>query len=83
MRTEDDMTEMTGNPLIRENLDFRTMGPPKPPTTRKHPIKVLERQGWDIVLGCAIFESGLDLALQANRGRRDRNGRESIDTRKP
>ena len=54
-RTEDDMTEMAGNPLIRESPDFRTMGRPKVPTTHKHPLKVLESQKLYIFLGRVIF----------------------------
>ena len=83
MRTEHEMTETAGNPLIPENPDNHHLGPSRATTHVKHATQVLEDQESYTPLDWVVLRSGFEHALQAYRGRIERNGREPIDQRKP
>jgi|AntAceMinimDraft_5_1070358.scaffolds.fasta_scaffold57466_1 hypothetical protein len=61
------MNDMAGIHRSVNALIIATVGRPKPPTKRKHPIKMLESQERYSALSWVIFGSGLELALRVNQ----------------
>jgi hypothetical protein len=70
---------VAGNQLIREKI-CRDLGHSHATKENKHPLKELTSRGWCIALGWIIFKQLLTLNA-ANQVLKDRNGRESFDSR--